>query len=593
MEQELHDIQSYMVLDGYTIGGGAVRVIRTGTDSLYWRWAWSTHRTLMDDIDVQGNRVWYIAKSKEDAYDNHLRCEDASGHVYWSKPDMSSQVAVIAPYCYYVRTMNYFTAIEVCVCDADTGNNERVLYREKNPEKDLVLYKTTQRTLYFKSEDANGSDLYEIDGERIRRLYPHSAFQMPLGKGLRGTHGVLTRTSIAAPWVAQGAAVDKWHFPPEEVEWVNLLLGLVLTIKEGAQTLWHCADHRRPVRLYHIKAGTMDMDPWSQWEQSIQQCCMVKTPFRTPYLLMVQNQRVLPIENLHSITKPLSLPPLEFHRFHATSMDGTWVPYIMVKVRGMKPIAQLVYVYGAYGETTPVMWPYQTWYPLLTRGWVIVYAMVRGGGDNNAAWANAARRDHRHRAIDDYEVVIRAAQHRLRMGPSQTVLYGRSAGGVPVGAMVSRYPDGTLMGAVFTEVPYVDVLRTTTNPSLPLTKGEFKEFGDPLRKILDMKELLSVSPVHTLPPEGAPGVFVLTHVGRLDRQVYAYESFKWIQLLRGATSEEERDPSHPHGKYLAFETKEAHQYRPEHLPHLRGVDMAILHAWVEGTLRLDTPLRKK
>ena len=129
-------------------------------------------------------------------------------------------------------------------------------------------------------------------------------------------------------------------------------------------------------------------------------------------------------------------------------------------------------------------------------------------------------------------------------------------------------------------MPYVDVLRTTTNPDLPLTKGEYKEFGNPRESILDMKEILSVSPVHTLPPDGAPGEFVLTHVGLLDKQVFAYESFKWIHMLRG------EDTSHPKGKYVMLEKNEAHQYKSKQMPHFRGGDLAIIDAWAEETLRL-------
>ena len=147
--------------------------------------------------------------------------------------------------------------------------------------------------------------------------------------------------------------------------------------------------------------------------------------------------------------------------------------------------------------------------------------MVRGGGDIDAAWADAARREHRHVTIDDFEAVIRGSQKHHGLGPAQTVIYGRSAGGVPVGAIVSRYPHGQLVGAAFTEVPYVDVLRTSSNPDLPLTVGEYKEFGNPRENILNGKELLSVSPINTLHSEGAPGVFVMSHVGLLDQQVYA------------------------------------------------------------------------
>jgi oligopeptidase B len=308
---------------------------------------------------------------------------------------------------------------------------------------------------------------------------------------------------------------------------------------------------------------------------------IIKAPFQVPFLITIVNNRVIRLDNRHRISNPITFLPLEIHKYHTKSKDQVQVPYVVIKQKGSNPKAQLVYVYGAYGSITPIDWPYRSWYPLLKRGWAVVFALVRGGGDANAAWADAARRDHRHIAVDDFEAVIRVSQQKYHLGPDKTVIYGRSAGGVPVGAMVSRFPDGQLMGAAFTEVPYVDVLRTSSNPSLPLTKGEYQEFGNPRDNILNFKELLSVSPVNTLPAEGAPGVFVMSHVGLLDRQVYAYESFKWIHKLRG------EHVTKPNGKYVTFERQEAHQYRPKRMPHFRGVDLAILEAWVEGELRLE------
>lgn len=585
MEKEIEDAQHYVMMDGFTIGGGSIRVLLAGQNMMYWKWAWSHHKTRMTDVDVQGNTVWYVTSHDKRPYENHLICEDASGHRRWSKSGISTQVAVILPYCYYVKVVDFFTAIEVCVCEADSGNHERMLYRERNQEKDLVLYKRANRTLYVMSEDANGSALYALEGHTIQRLFSRASYHLPLGKGIDGTHMVLTRLSIVSNWVAHGTPMNHWVFPSEEIEWVNIINGLVMTIHEGAHTIWFCSPHKRPRPIFRIRAGGIETHPSSLWESSIEQPFIVKTPYQIPFMISIMNNRVTGLDNQYRIASPITFPSLEIHRFHTVSADQVRVPYITIKQKG-KPKGMLVYVYGSYGEITPVDWPYQYWYPLLKRGWVIVFAMVRGGGDDRAAWANAGRRDHRHRSVDDYEAVIRAAQRNFRLEPHQTALYGRSAGGVPVGAMVSRYPDGSLMGAVFTEAPYVDVLRTTTNPDLPLTKGEYKEFGNPRDNIMEMKELLSISPVDSLPPDGAPGVFVLTHVGLLDRQVYAYESFKWIQKLRGASSEEERDSRHPKGKYVTFERKEEHVYRPESMPHLRAVDLAILDGWLEGTLRL-------
>jgi len=584
METELQRAQQYVTLDGYSIGGGAVNIVISGNSDLHWRWSWSKQTTPIDDIDVHGTVVWYVTKS-DGNYKNHLICKNSSGTHRWTKSGVSSQVAVIHPYCYYVKVVNYFTTIEVCRCDAYTGKNERVLYREHDEQKDLILYKTSNRTLYVKSEDADSSRLFEITEAGMIPLFTRSLLQMPLGKGMDGKDCVLTKQKQKDNWTAHGFPVSEWMVPKQEIEWVNLVLGLLCTIYEGSQTIWFCSPKKKPYPLVSIKVGVLEPDRWSQWEGSIHQFVIVKSPFSIPYLIRITNNRVFQVENKHRIMHPLSFPTLAIHRFHALSTDGQRVPYVIISEKGCTPVAQFIYVYGAYGSSTPVNWPHQNWYPLLKRKWAIIFAMVRGGGDIDAAWANAARRENRHVSIDDFEAVIRAAQQKHKLGPDKTVIYGRSAGGVPVGAMVSRYPNGELMGAAFTEVPYVDVLRTSSNPALPLTKGEYKEFGNPREKILNFKELLSVSPANTLPPDGAPGVFVMSHVGLLDRQVYAYESVKWIQKLRGAASDEERDAKHPKGKYVMFERKEAHQYKPIRFPHFRGMDLAILSEWANGTLR--------
>jgi oligopeptidase B len=90
-----------------------------------------------------------------------------------------------------------------------------------------------------------------------------------------------------------------------------------------------------------------------------------------------------------------------------------------------------------------------------------------------------------------------------------------------------------LIGSAYVEVPYVDVLKTTSNPNLPLTVLEYDEFGNPRQRIQDLETLLRVSPVDTLPSDGAPGVFVVARTSTNDREVLAYESVKWITRLRG------------------------------------------------------------
>lgn len=586
MQREIEQAQQYVHCQGSTIGNGTIMISIMYARKTYWNWIWSSKKTPFVDIDTEGNMVWYITEDENDTYQNMLICEDTTGKVIWKKKNVSNQLAIVNGLCYFIKVLNYFTGIELSVCNAYTGNEEKLIYRERNDEKDISLHRTANHTLYFTSDDPERSELYLVENKQLKPLFTKSRFQMPLGKSIHGHDCILTRQHINDEWVAHGMPIENWILPKEQIQWVHLLSGLILTIKEGSQTIWYCQSHKRPIIIYQIRVGTIEPIPWLIWENSVIQTFMVRDPFEIPFMITIINNKVKRQSTGFTIAHPVRFPDLDIHRFHTTSKDGTKVPFVAIKQKGVKPKAQFVYVYGAYGSTTPIDWPYQNWYPLLKRKWVIVFALVRGGGDIDEAWAEAARREHRHVSIDDFESVIRASQHIYHLKPHQTVIYGRSAGGVPVGAMVSRYPHGNLMGAVFTEVPYVDVLRTTTNPSLPLTKGEYKEFGNPHDKIREFKELMTVSPINTLPPDGAPGVFVLTHVGLLDQQVLAYESFKWIQRLRGAEEPSQSAMIHPKGKYVTFERKEAHQYKPTHMSRFRAIDLAIIDSWADRSLRL-------
>jgi len=437
----------------------------------------------------------------------------------------------------------------------------------------------------MKTISPKDSRLYRVNGKTLTQLMKNSLLQMPLGESVYGDDCILVRNSHFDEWLPKGKPISDWILPKEDIDWINLQSGNIITIFEGSQSLWYCSPKTPPKLLFKLKIGFIDVNIWTQWENSLIQSFVIKSPERTPYMIHLINNKIIMDKQIFKIERPINFKPLEIHKYHAISEDGTKVPYVVIMEKGIKPKAQLIYVYGAYGSSTPIGWPYNKWYPLLKRKWALVFAMVRGGGDIDAAWAEMARRENRKVAIDDFEAVIRNAQKKLSLSPDKTVIYGRSAGGLPVGAIVSRFPYGNLVGAAFTEVPYVDVLRTSSNPDLPLTIGEYDEFGNPLEKIVNFRALMEVSPINTVPTDGAPGVFVMSRVGLLDKQVFAYESFKWIQRLRGYNSPNDSNINNPRGKYVTFERDEAHVYRPHRFPRFRGIDLAILDNWVDGKLK--------
>jgi len=586
MEKEIIQAQQYLNLPGFKIGCGTVDIILASGYKFVWKWIWDRKgkEKAASDIDVQGNIVWYVTPDDVEYNKNKLICESSDGKVIWSRKAISSQIAIVGELCYYVKVVDYFRTIELYVCNAQTGNNERVLYKERDETREILLYKGSNRTLYMASSSTINSILYRVNGFELKQLAKNSLIQLPLGESIYGDDCILVRKSHYEKWKPVGKPINEWIFPDEEILWVNIQSGNIITINEGAQSIWFCSKNS-PKLVLKLKVGNIDPNIWSQWENSLIQSFAIKSPTEAPFMIHIIDNKIMRDERKIEISHPIKFKPLDVHRFHTISKDGTKVPFIVIKEKGIKPKAQLIYVYGAYGSSTPIGWPYANWSPILNRKWAIVFALVRGGGDIDAAWAEAARRENRHVSVDDFEAVIIAAKTKNGLDADKTVIFGRSAGGLPVGAIVGRYPDGHLVGAAFTEVPYVDILRTSTNPDLPLTMGEFEEFGNPAERILNFRELLSVSPINTLPADGAPGVFVISRVGLLDRQVYAYESFKWIQRLRGGALTSDGLISHPNGKYVTFERKEAHHYTPPKFSRFRAIDLAILDNWVEGKLK--------
>ena len=251
-------------------------------------------------------------------------------------------------------------------------------------------------------------------------------------------------------------------------------------------------------------------------------------------------------------------------RYFVKSKDGTNVPYVIIQ--GHRPTQGLLVIgYGAYG--LPTHMNTERWLPLLRRGYTLCYALVRGGGDHDDAWAEAARRDQKVKSVEDFEAVIQSSQTKTGVKPENTIIYGRSAGGYLVGATLSRNATGDLFSSLYTEVPYLDVLSTASNRRLPLTQLEYEEFGDPLHKAKDAAALLRLSPMNTIPESGAPSVFVLCRTGLNDKEVFAYESVKWITRLR----ENEGKP-----KLLAISQGEGHFVSGRSSFRQRAEDMALL-----------------
>ncbi|MGH7560471.1 MAG: S9 family peptidase [Gemmatimonadales bacterium] len=216
-------------------------------------------------------------------------------------------------------------------------------------------------------------------------------------------------------------------------------------------------------------------------------------------------------------------------RLTITAEDGAPIPVTILFSRTPPPARPgplLLTGYGAYGLSVPVSFSSNR-LSLLDRGTVIAIAHVRGGGEMGRRWHDAGRMANKENTFADFE---RVAETLIADGwttPERLVIEGASAGGLLVGAAVNRRPD--LFGAVVAQVPFLDVLNTMLDPSLPLTVGEYEEWGNP-RMPEQYAWLRRYCPYTNLAARSYPAMLVRTSLN--DSQVMYWEPAKYVARLR-------------------------------------------------------------
>jgi oligopeptidase B len=216
-------------------------------------------------------------------------------------------------------------------------------------------------------------------------------------------------------------------------------------------------------------------------------------------------------------------------RLFATADDGAKIPVSLVyrkdrKGNGTNPLH--VYGYGSYGYSLPIGFNSNR-LSLLDRGFVFAYAHIRGGGDMGKPWHDAGRLMQKRNTFTDFAA---ATEELLRGGhgdPKRVSAEGGSAGGLLMGAVVNLRPD--LYCAIISHVPFVDVMNTMLDASLPLTVPEYEEWGNP-NEAEAFEYMLSYSPYDNLKAGSYPAILVKTSLN--DSQVMYWEPAKYVARLR-------------------------------------------------------------
>lgn len=212
-----------------------------------------------------------------------------------------------------------------------------------------------------------------------------------------------------------------------------------------------------------------------------------------------------------------------------TANDGTRIPLTVLYKKGFERSSShpcLLYGYGSYGMSMPDRFSSNI-LSLLDRGFCYALAHIRGGGENGELWHDQGKMLQKKNTFTDF---IACAEYLINNSFTSTgklVIEGGSAGGLLMGAVTNMRPD--LFKAVVAHVPFVDVINTMLDPTLPLTVTEYEEWGNPNEKEY-FDYMVSYSPYNNVEKKNYPNILAIG--GLSDPRVSYWEPAKWVALLR-------------------------------------------------------------
>jgi len=222
-------------------------------------------------------------------------------------------------------------------------------------------------------------------------------------------------------------------------------------------------------------------------------------------------------------------------RTDATARDGTKVPVSLVYRKGLardgkRPL--LLYAYGSYGATTEPTFS-SVRFSLIDRDITYAIAHIRGGEEMGRQWYDDGKMMHKMNTFTDF---IDVAEHLVKEGytsPDRIIAHGGSAGGLLMGVVANMRPD--LFKVVVADVPFVDVINTMLDASIPLTAQEWEQWGDP-QNLEHYRYMMQYSPYDNVQRQAYPRMLVVSGIN--DSRVAYWEPTKWVARLREMKTDE-------------------------------------------------------
>lgn len=428
------------------------------------------------------------------------------------------------------------------------GDKEPTLvYEEKDEQFSVYVTKSkTDRYIFIESHSSTSSEIRYVDADQPEsKLTVFSPRQKDLEYDLEdGGDSFLVHTNynaknfqiMEAP--KQPTEPKKWqvvvpHNPKVYLESFDAFKEFI--VLEEKQ------DGQNRLRIFHRKSKQEEYIPFKETAYLAQ--LYANRVFDTDTIMYSYESLTTPesIYSYHVNTKKTSLVKqetvlgdfnpdhYESKRIYATAKDGKKIPLSIVYKKGLKLNGKnptLIYGYGSYGITVdPRFSPNRL--SLLNRGFVFAIAHIRGGSMLGRPWYEDGKMLNKINTFTDF---IAATEYLIKekySSPEKMYAMGGSAGGLLMGAIINMRPD--LYKGIIAAVPFVDVVTTMLDDSIPLTTGEYEEWGNPNQKRY-YEYMLSYSPYDNVKKQAYPNILVTT--GYHDSQVQYWEPAKWVAKLR-------------------------------------------------------------
>ncbi|CAM4727188.1 unnamed protein product [Leuciscus chuanchicus] len=437
-----------------------------------------------------------------------------------------------------------------CLHLSDSGVQTTLVYEEKDPEFFVEVSRSRdQRLVTINCSSKISSEVWFIDSKTplsfptlIQSRQPGLLYHVEHSDNHlfilanTGAHQEyqLLRAPLASPsmphWVPVFSAV-----PGTVIKDMELLQDhCVFTVKDSQCRLQiQTLTTKEPYQLNTLQLPHWACDLSPQRVGTVDRGSLgflLSSPVHPPvhYLYSSRKQKLSITEE---DTRYISLPEFNTTRLQAASQDGTMVPLTLLHMPALSELHNaplLLHVYGAYGVDLDMSFSPEKRL-LLEDGWALAYCHVRGGGERGLAWHRAGSVLQKRRGVEDLAACIQTLHHLGVSQPALTALTSRSAGAVLAGALCNHNPQ--LLRAVILQVPFLDVLGTMQDPSLPLTVEERGEWGDPLiREHRD--NIASYCPCYNIIPQLYPPILITAYSE--DRRVPLSGVMKYVERLKKA-----------------------------------------------------------